>query len=138
MLSKEFIFKDNQVTGLKTIEIDWAEEEKGKMQMNEKPNTEKIWDADLILLALGFTGPETQLLENLGITRNDFGNIDAEYGKFSTNVEGIFAAGDARRGQSLVVWAMNEGRGAALAIDRYLQGSSTLSAPMIKLGSLRV
>ena len=138
LLSKEFIFKDNQVTGLKTIEIDWAEEEKGKMQMNEKPNTEKIWDADLILLALGFTGPETQLLENLGITRNDFGNIDAEYGKFSTNVEGIFAAGDARRGQSLVVWAMNEGRGAALAIDRYLQGSSTLSAPMIKLGSLRV
>ena len=107
------------------------------MKMKEIANTEKIWKADLILLALGFVGPEKNILDNFGISLNKEHNIESAYGEFTTNVEGVFSAGDARRGQSLVVWAMNEGRGAALQIDRYLQGKSRLSAPMLKLGSLR-
>ena len=89
------------------------------------------------MLALGFMGPEQEVLNGFGVSINTKGNIDSTYGGFSTNIEGVFAAGDARRGQSLVVWAMNEGRGAALAIDRHLQGTSRLSAPNLKLGSLK-
>ena len=137
LMSKEFLSKDGHVTGLKTVEIEWAQEKDGKMKMKEIINTEKTWEADLVLLALGFIGPEQEILNDFGIAINEIGNIEAAYGKFNTNIDGVFSAGDARRGQSLVVWAMNEGRGAALEIDRYLQGSSRLSAPMIKLGSLR-
>ena len=137
LLSKEFLSQDGLVTGLKTIEVEWVQEKDGTMKMEEIVNTEKIWKADLILLALGFVGPEKNILENFGVSLNDSENIESAYGEFTTNIEGVFSAGDARRGQSLVVWAMNEGRGAALAIDRYLQGKSRLSAPMLKLGSLR-
>ena len=137
LMSKEFTSKDGLVTGLKTVEIEWVQEKNGKMTMKEIASTEKTWNADLVLLALGFIGPEQKILNDFGVSIDDIGNIDSAYGKFTTNVDGVFSAGDARRGQSLVVWAMNEGRGAALAIDRYLQGASRLSAPMIKLGSLR-
>ena len=137
LLSKEFLSEDGFVKGLKTVEIEWLQDEDGKMKMKEIANTEKIWKADLILLALGFIGPEKNILDNFGISLNKENNINSAYGEFTTNIEGIFSAGDARRGQSLVVWAMNEGRGAALQIDRYLQGKSRLSAPMLKLGSLR-
>ena len=137
LLSKEFLSEDGFVKGLKTIEIEWLQDKDGKMKMKEIANTEKIWKADLILLALGFVGPEKNILDNFGISLNKEQNIESAYGEFTTNVEGVFSAGDARRGQSLVVWAMNEGRGAALQIDRYLQGKSKLSAPMLKLGSLR-
>ena len=137
LLSKEFLSEDGFVKGLKTIEIEWLQDEDGKMKMKEIANTEKIWKADLILLALGFVGPEKNILDNFGISLNKEHNIESAYREFTTNVEGVFSAGDARRGQSLVVWAMNEGRGAALQIDRYLQGKSKLSAPMLKLGSLR-
>ena len=137
LLSKEFLSEDGFVKGLKTVEIEWLQDEDGKMKMKEIANTEKIWKADLILLALGFVGPEKNILDNFGISLNKEHNIESAYGEFTTNVEGVFSAGDARRGQSLVVWAMNEGRGAALQIDRYLQGKSRLSAPMLKLGSLR-
>ena len=137
LMSKEFTSKDGLVTGLKTVEIKWVQEKNGKMKMKEIASTEKTWNADLVLLALGFIGPEQKILNDFGVSIDDIGNIDSAYGKFTTNVDGVFSAGDARRGQSLVVWAMNEGRGAALAIDRYLQGASRLSAPMIKLGSLR-
>ena len=137
LMSKEFTSKNGLVTGLKTVEIEWAQEKNGKMKMKEIANTEKTWNADLVLLALGFIGPEQKILNDFGVSIDEIGNIESAYGKFTTNVDGVFSAGDARRGQSLVVWAMNEGRGAALAIDRYLQGTSRLSAPMIKLGSLR-
>ena len=105
--------------------------------MKEVKGTEEIWEADLIFLAMGFVGPEQYLLDKMKVKLNDRNNIHADYGDFSTSIEGVFASGDCRRGQSLVVWAMNEGRGAALAIDRFLEGQSTLSAPMLKLGSLR-
>jgi glutamate synthase (NADPH/NADH) small chain len=138
LLSKEFLVdKDNKLTGLKTINLEWEETSLGQQNMKEVKGTEKIWEADLIFLAMGFVGPEQYLLDKMKVKLNDRNNIQADYGDFSTNIEGVFASGDCRRGQSLVVWAMNEGRGAALAIDRFLEGQSTLSAPMLKLGSLR-
>ena len=103
--------------------------------MNVIEGKEKFWEADLVFLALGFIGPEQTLINQMGINMDEKDNISATHGSFETSKKGVFSAGDCRRGQSLVVWAMNEGRGAALSIDRYLQGSSSLSAPMIKLGS---
>jgi glutamate synthase (NADPH/NADH) small chain len=82
--------------------------------------------ADLVLLAMGFLGPEDTVLEQLGIERDERSNAKATHGEFATSVEGIFAAGDMRRGQSLVVWAINEGRGAARECDRYLMGTTAL------------
>ncbi len=78
---------------------------------------------------MGFLGPETYLSEALGVTLDERSNYRAEHGAFATNVNGVFAAGDCRRGQSLVVWAINEGRGAARAIDQHLRGYSRLPAP---------
>ena len=86
------------------------------------PGTERVFPAQLVLLAMGFLGPENQLLDQLGVEKDPRTNAKAEHGKFATNVPGIFAAGDMRRGQSLVVWAINEGRGAARECDRYLMG----------------
>jgi glutamate synthase (NADPH/NADH) small chain len=79
-----------------------------------------------VLLALGFLGPEETLLSQLGVERDERSNAKAEYGRFATNIKGVFAAGDMRRGQSLVVWAINEGRSAARECDRYLMGSTNL------------
>jgi len=80
----------------------------------------------LVLLAMGFLGPEQPLLEALGVERDARTNVKAEFEKYSTNLKGVFAAGDCRRGQSLVVWAFNEGRGAARECDRYLMGHTNL------------
>jgi glutamate synthase (NADPH/NADH) small chain len=82
--------------------------------------------AQLVLLAMGFLGPEDTALKSLSVERDERSNAKAEHGKFTTNVPGIFAAGDMRRGQSLVVWAINEGRGAARECDRYLMGETNL------------
>jgi glutamate synthase (NADPH/NADH) small chain len=80
----------------------------------------------LVLLAMGFLGPEGRLLEQLGVDVDGRSNAKAAYGQYSTNVAGIFAAGDARRGQSLVVWAINDGREAGRECDRYLMGETDL------------
>jgi NADPH-dependent glutamate synthase beta subunit-like oxidoreductase len=104
----------------------------------EVEGTEKVWPADLVFLATGFVGPEKTAAEMLGLEmQNPRGNWEtyrAEHGKFTTNVDRVFAAGDCRRGQSLVVWAINEGRGAARAIDQFLMGESRLPAPGVSLG----
>ena len=92
----------------------------------EIAGTEKVLPAQLVLLAMGFLGPEQPLLEQLGVERDGRSNAKAEFGKFRTSVKDVFAAGDARRGQSLVVWAFNEGRGAARECDRYLMGRTDL------------
>jgi glutamate synthase (NADPH) small chain len=92
----------------------------------EAPGSEKEIPADLVLLAMGFLGPEQPLLKELGVQTDARSNIVAEHGSFATNVNGVFTAGDCRRGQSLVVWAINEGRGAARECDRYLMGSTDL------------
>jgi glutamate synthase (NADPH/NADH) small chain len=114
------------VKELHTIQIEWQMGENGRTSFREIPGTEKVWPAQLVFLALGFLGPEDRLLDELKLARDDRSNVKAEYGKYRTSVEGVFAAGDARRGQSLVVWAINEGRQAARECDRYLMGSTNL------------
>ena len=117
---------NGHVKELHTVNIEWGKNENGAFIPKPIPATEKVWPADLVLLAMGFLGPEDTVLEQLGVERDPRSNAKAEHGKFTTNVEGVFAAGDMRRGQSLVVWAINEGRGAARECDRYLMGATNL------------
>ena len=117
---------DGHVKELHTVEIEWAKGDNGRPFPKEIPGSEKIWPAELVLLAMGFLGPEDAALDQLEVERDERSNARAEHGKFATNVEGVFAAGDMRRGQSLVVWAINEGRGAARECDRYLMGTTSL------------
>ncbi len=114
------------VKELHTVEIEWGKNENGAFIPKPLSGTEKVWPADLVLLAMGFLGPEAPVLEQLGVERDLRSNAKAEYGQFQTNVDGVFAAGDVRRGQSMVVWAFNEGRGAAREVDRYLMGRTDL------------
>jgi glutamate synthase (NADPH/NADH) small chain len=107
-------------------EVEWTKNEQGAFIPKRIPGTDKAVKADLVLLAMGFLGPEDTVLTQLGVERDPRSNIKAEHGQFATNVPGIFAAGDCRRGQSLVVWAINEGRGAARECDRYLMGRTDL------------
>ncbi len=133
--TKEFIDDGNgNVAALKIVEADWTKSS-GRWEMSEVAGSEKILEADLVLLAMGFLGPESYLVDALGIEIDARSNYSAEHGDFKTSVPGVFAAGDCRRGQSLVVWGINEGRGAARSIDQFLQGSSTLPAPGITMGS---
>ncbi len=124
ILSKNMTDDGNgNVKSVTSVEVEWdADEETGRWNMIEKAGTEKTWDADLVLLAMGFLGPEHYISEALGVDKDDRSNYKAEYGQYATSVKGVFAAGDCRRGQSLVVWGINEGRGAADAIDGYLKG----------------
>ena len=101
--------------------------ENGGFKIEEVPNTEKEWPCELALLALGFTGPETDTMVNdLGLDLDPRGNVLADEKTYMTNVPGIFTAGDMRRGQSLIVWAISEGREAAHHVDRFLMGHSDL------------
>jgi glutamate synthase (NADPH) small chain len=113
------------VREIHTIRIEWVREN-GRMMMREAPGSGQVFPAQLVLLAMGFLGPENQLLDKLGVEKDPRSNAQAEYGKYATNLPGVFAAGDMRRGQSLVVWAINEGRGAARECDRYLMGETVL------------
>jgi glutamate synthase (NADPH/NADH) small chain len=106
--------------------VRWEKNDKGHFVMIEEAGSERTRPAQLALLAMGFTGPEQSLLKDLNTTLDARGNVKAEHGTFNTSVKGVFAAGDCRRGQSLVVWAINEGRGAARECDRYLMGNSDL------------
>ena len=117
---------DGQVTGLETVAVRWEADALGQRRIEEVPGTEEVIPADLVLLALGFLGPENRLLDVLGVARDERTNVLADHGDFGTSVEGVFAAGDCRRGQSLVVWAIEEGRGAARECDRYLMGETRL------------
>ena len=107
-------------------DVEWTKNEQGAVYPERVPGTEKVLPADLVLLAMGFLGPEEPCLTQLGVERDPRSNAKAEYGNFATNVPGVFAAGECRRGQSLVVWAINEGRGAARECDRFLMGTSNL------------
>ena len=129
VMSKSFVDDGaGNVAGLKIVEVEWARRD-GQWQMTELPGTERELEADLVLLAMGFLGPEHYVSDALGITYDARSNYLAEHSVYQTSVPGVFAAGDCRRGQSLVVWGMNEGRGAARAIDLHLTGQSTLPAP---------
>ena len=115
-----------QVKEMHIYDVEWAKDETGAFSPKRVAGTERVLPADLVLLAMGFLGPEENILADLGVERDPRSNAKAEHGKFMTSVEGIFAAGDMRRGQSLVVWAINEGRGAARECDRYLMGTTNL------------
>ncbi|PAY21460.1 glutamate synthase [Rhodopirellula sp. SM50] len=136
ILSKEFVVDDaGELAGIKTVEVEWTKDASGKWQMAEVEGSEKQWPAQLILLSMGFLGPEQYVPESLGMETDPRSNFKAEHGQFATNIDKVFAAGDCRRGQSLVVWAINEGRGAARAIDLFLQGESNLPAPGVTMGT---
>ncbi|XP_010913556.1 glutamate synthase 1 [NADH], chloroplastic [Elaeis guineensis] len=121
VLTKRFVGDDNGfVKGLEVVRVRWAKDSSGKFQFEEIKGSEETIEADLVLLAMGFLGPESTIAEQLGLERDNRSNFKAEYGRFSTNIDGVFAAGDCRRGQSLVVWAINEGRQTAAQVDKYL------------------
>ena len=114
------------VQKLVAVQVKWEKNDKGQFIPKEQPGTEQTLPADLVLLAMGFLGPEQPLLQALGLETDPRSNVRADHGKFATSLKGVFAAGDCRRGQSLVVWAINEGRGAARECDRFLMGSTDL------------
>ncbi len=125
--STKFVGDDSgHVKEVHTVQIEWSKNDKGQFVPKEVAGTQKVLPAQLVLLAMGFMGPEQPLLEQLGVERDARSNAKADYGRFSTNIKNVFAAGDARRGQSLVVWAFNEGRAVARECDRYLMGRTDL------------
>ena len=117
---------DGNLTALKTVRVDWTKKGENGAPFLVIPGSEQLWPADLVLMALGFSGPEQVIAQELGIDVDPRSNFKAEYGKYSTSIPRVFAAGDCRRGQSLVVWAINEGREAARECDRFLMGSTNL------------
>ena len=130
--TKEFIKDTNgKLTALKTVNVEWKMIPGERPQLIEIAGTEKTWPCDLALLALGFTGPESTLADKLGIEKDGRSNYKAVYGKYQTNIPNIFTAGDMRRGQSLIVWAISEGREAARQVDLYLMGKSELPSKNI-------
>jgi glutamate synthase (NADPH/NADH) small chain len=133
ILTKEFLGDDNgHVRGLRTAQIEWTTDEAGRQIFKEVPGSEKDWPTQLVLLAMGFLGPEKNgLLDSLGVKIDARGNVECNE-EYQTSVPNVFAAGDMRRGQSLVVWAIHEGREAARAVDRHLMGLSHL--PSVNAG----
>jgi len=124
---QQFVGDDNgAVREARTIDVRWERSTDGQTRLAEVDGSEKTRPAQLVLLAMGFVGPEQPLLKDFGIELDARGNALAEHEKYATNVKGVFAAGDCRRGQSLVVWAINEGRGVAREVDRYLMGGTDL------------
>ncbi len=126
LMTKQFVGGNGKVEKLEGIRLEWVKDDNGQMKMVESPGSEFEWDADLVLLALGFVGPEKDgMIEDLGLELDERGNVKAD-DDYRTSAEGIFACGDSRRGQSLVVWAIAEGREAARAVDEYLMGETVL------------
>jgi glutamate synthase (NADPH/NADH) small chain len=111
---------------LHTVQVKWEKGADGRPKLVEVPGSEKAWPAQLVLLAMGFLGPEEPLVKALGVATDERSNAKADFGKFATSVKGVYAAGDARRGQSLIVWAIAEGRQCAREVDRYLMGETQL------------
>ncbi|MBL1209644.1 glutamate synthase subunit beta [Geminocystis sp. GBBB08] len=117
---------DGNVIAVHTVEVEWARDEQGRFIPKPIEGTEKRLPAQLVLLAMGFLGPEQLLLEQMGLETDNRSNIKAEFEQYTTSIPKVFAAGDCRRGQSLVVWAFNEGRGVAKECDRFLMGYTNL------------
>ncbi|KAJ2352181.1 glutamate synthase [NADH] [Coemansia sp. RSA 2618] len=124
--AKRFVGPDGRIEAIETVRVVWAKDSAGRWTMDEVPGSEERHEADLVLLAMGFTGPENQLLEQLAVAQTPRSNISTSEGSYRTSVDAVFAAGDCRRGQSLVVWAINEGRQAARELDAFLQRTSRL------------
>ncbi|KAK7580461.1 hypothetical protein V9T40_001090 [Parthenolecanium corni] len=130
VLSKEFLDNGNgQVCGIKTAEVKWTKDDLGRWKMDEVPGSEKIYDCDLVILAMGFLGPEKYISTELDLKLDPRSNYETAAGRYCTSHPKVFAAGDCRRGQSLVVWGIAEGRQAAREVDKYLMGSTDLPGP---------
>lgn len=117
---------DGQLQAVHLVDVEWVRNDQGQMIPKPVAGTERAVKTQLVLLAMGFLGPEQPLLDALGVARDPRSNVQAEHGRFHTSIDKVFAAGDCRRGQSLVVWAFNEGRGAARECDRFLMGATEL------------
>ncbi|MCG8526695.1 MAG: glutamate synthase subunit beta [Opitutales bacterium] len=127
VMTERFVSDGNGgLAGLDIVEIEWGKNEQGQFVPMKKEETRKTIPAQLVTLAMGFLGPDERAFSELNLEKDPRSNIKAEHEKYTTNVEGVFAAGDCRRGQSLVVWAINEGRGAAREVDQYLMGVTQL------------
>jgi glutamate synthase (NADPH/NADH) small chain len=132
VLSKEFIGENGKVTGVKMVRLEWTSPENGgRPEMTEVEGSEFVLEANLVLLALGFVHPEQRILDELELDKDAHDNVKAAYGStgddaYRTSHPKVWGAGDARRGQSLVVWAIHEGREAAHAIDKALMGRTDL------------
>ncbi|WP_159520119.1 glutamate synthase subunit beta [Sunxiuqinia indica] len=126
VMTKKFEGENGKLTAIHTVQIEWAVNDEGGRYPKEIPGTERRLEADLVLLAMGFLGPEDKIAEELELERDFRSNYKADYGKFATSIKKVFAAGDSRRGQSLVVWAINEGRAAAREVDLFLMGDTVL------------
>jgi glutamate synthase (NADPH) small chain len=125
--TKKIVGNENgEVKEVHTVEITWVKNASGRLVPQEVPGSEKVWKADLVLLAMGFLGPEDTIPNELKLERDPRSNVKAAYEVFETNVEKVFAAGDMRRGQSLIVWALQEGKLAAREVDKYLMGKSSI------------
>lgn len=125
--AKRFVSDDKGfLKGVHIVKVEWQKDANGRMAPKEVAGTDKVLPAQRVFLAMGFLGPEETVLKGLGVQQDDRSNAKAEHGKYATSVKSVFAAGDMRRGQSLVVWAINEGRGCAKAVDEYLMGRSDL------------
>jgi glutamate synthase (NADPH) small chain len=118
--------ENGNVKAVHVVNVEWKKDDKGNFGPQKVPGTERVLPAQLVLLAMGFLGPEQPLLDALNVERDARTNIKAEHEKYTTSLPGVFAAGDCRRGQSLVVWAFNEGRGAARECDLFLMGQTDL------------
>ncbi len=131
VLTKSFVGESGKVTEVRGVQLYWETPKAGRLEMKEIPGTEFVWEADLVLLALGFVHPEHTIAKEIGLDLDERKNIKAPYGArgpeaYRTSNPKVWAAGDARRGQSLVVWAIHEGREAAHAIDKALMGHTDL------------
>jgi glutamate synthase (NADPH/NADH) small chain len=125
--TKELIGKNGQVKAIRCIKVDWNQDEAGNWAMSEVEGSEFELPADRVFLAMGFVHPVHEgMLEQLGVERDPRGNVQANTDDYRTSIDKVFAAGDMRRGQSLVVWAIREGRQCARAVDEYLMGASNL------------
>merc|ERR1719261_1783400 len=129
-MSKEFV-DDGQgnVKGINTCQVEWSQDSLGRWAMKEVPGTEKFYPADLVFLAMGFLGPERPLIEQLEIATTKQGNHATPQGRYHTNIPRVYSCGDCRRGQSLVVWAINEGRQCARQVDYDLMSLTDLPLP---------
>jgi len=118
--------ENGNVKAVHVHDIEWASEN-GRFIPKKVEGSERVMEAELVLLAMGFLGPENTIIEELDLEQDGRTNVKAEYGKFSTNIDKVFAAGDMRRGQSLIVWAINEGRAVARECDKFLMGTTKLA-----------
>ncbi|KAF7984984.1 hypothetical protein HWV62_9950 [Athelia sp. TMB] len=125
--TKDFtVDEEGQLTGLNTVRVEWTKDSGGRWKMEEVPGSQKYFPAQLVFLALGFLGPQSEVVQALGVKQDARSNVETKHKGYATNVQGVFAAGDCRRGQSLIVWGINEGRGAAAEVDSWLMHGTRL------------